>query len=545
MVAGRQRPRRGRVDEPAVWRLVVLVLGTLALGTCQLPLEGRPCSPGGRRCIEGFFCCRGTCELTCPGAPPPPVSAGSLEVREFALGLGTVLNEPETGDLSALARDRDGSLLIGTRCGGLYRYRPQEPSPNLTLFDAYNTPMPESGITDILPGADITWLASHGGHLYGYDGRMLSLYGANPVLRTSETPVHLMAEDARRRLWFITHDNRLARLSARAIDAVIDPEFVAGRQMTSIAAVGDTIWVGTTAGLVSFDEVNKFREVPLIGQAQVRDLAADGGSVVAAAGDSLYRLEGGTWSLLPVDGRPEEARVTRVRPGEGGRLGALYGTGTALALGDSTGLVHRSVGFTPVDILFADGDSTWLTAGSGGLLRSTPEELTTVLASFDKNRLLTWRFQGASFYLATPAREVAWPDVLKEPATVFQKKIRFRGRIGPILEPNQREPRHWQLVDESSTLLPVAPVMDSDWLRFHQASGTELGLPFWVGGELQDYYGFLEYGGCYGTAPLIADRQPFALYIVEHYPVEMDEDGRAEVAARFKAFCDANVCPRR
>ena len=54
--------------------------------------------------------------------------------------------------------------------------------------------------------------------------------------------------------------------------------------------------------------------------------------------------------------------------------------------------------------------------------------------------------------------------------------------------------------------------------------------------------GFLEFGGCYGEAPLIADKQPFGFYMIEHYPVTMDAAQRVEVVARYDSFCEARGC---
>ena len=85
-----------------------------------------------------------------------------------------------TKELSAAAVDAKGAVWVGAKYGGIYQYQDQR----LTLFDSFNSPIPDSGISAHFVDRDnVKWFGTTRGYVLTYDDKTWKVLTSQPTLR--------------------------------------------------------------------------------------------------------------------------------------------------------------------------------------------------------------------------------------------------------------------------------------------------------------------------------------------------------------------------
>lgn len=154
-----------------------------------------------------------------------------------------------TDHLTALARDAQGTLWIGTWGAGLRRLRNRA----FVVFGAAER-LSHDNVRAVLHGRDgVSWVSTAGGGLNCIEGDQLTVLGKKDALPTEE--ISALVEDRDGSLWIGTYTAGLAhRQSNGRIETYGTAEGLPGAEIRSMLQDREgQLWVGTRAGLARFN----------------------------------------------------------------------------------------------------------------------------------------------------------------------------------------------------------------------------------------------------------------------------------------------------
>src|SRR5205814_2057391 len=138
--------------------------------------------------------------------------------------------------------DRDGNLWIGAY-GGLVRYRQG-------IFATFTTKdgLPDDDVTALFEDREGTlWVGTRSGGVAQFTDRTVDTRAGPPSLRGER--VESLAEDATGTFWFATR-NGLTRWRAGAERTFHRDDGLPSNFVTAVLPDGDGLWVGTDRGVV-------------------------------------------------------------------------------------------------------------------------------------------------------------------------------------------------------------------------------------------------------------------------------------------------------
>jgi hypothetical protein len=298
-----------------------------------------------------------------------------IESAQTWVGLGTELSNysnarwdttpipGNTADVSALARDGNGTLWIGTAGNGLYAY------------DGVN--FTHQTTTDGLPGNSVRALAvDHAGHLWaGTDGGLalrgnsywLGFTTANSSLTSND--IRTLTNDSIDRMWISTGDQGINILNANALGGTAwsTQTTVDGLPSNTVNGLATdptgVVWAATSGGLASWDTSTPAWTLQ-IGEETLSVASDPQGHIWAGTTSALYELEGGGWKTFHASGSMLGGDHVIALASDGDRMWAI-GNGIVAVRGVLTGPIGFYVpvisSFSPMqgslnDLITINGD---------------------------------------------------------------------------------------------------------------------------------------------------------------------------------------------
>lgn len=463
-------------------------------------------------------------------------------------------------ELTALAFDRDDTLWIGCRYGGIYAYR----QGKFFLYNAYNTPLPDEGIAAICVDQHNTkWFASRRGYLFSFDGKQWRIILKSKATRELLGTIASIHSDVHDQIWIVTKYGRLFRLEEDTLEA-IDPdskiEAGDGRSPKTANPIADgrrsevhcldfdrkgNLWAGSGQGLLSFDGNRWTRP----GDSETRqmeicnlwcNLKTGEIYLVAAGADFKEDPFGVPTGKLCVfkDGRSRavtdrlpEYRIDILRGDQDGRFVASYMAPHGAIVSDGK-QVQRYAAGTPLenetvtDIVFDKHGRIWFAGRSHGLCclgngkwktfpppdRDTPGTRSLPLPAW-------WKKSLQDLVREEPV-DVDIHTVLENPRKYADKKIRIVGTIASSFE-------YMEMIDSQGERLGMWPKVSMLQDRSGPAARDKKERT--SKSQPQEFLGHLEWGGYFGH--LGGWRMQFT--IVEVYPADADTAKKAEMKKQY------------
>lgn len=336
----------------------------------------------------------------------------------------TVLFSPRTGDvkdwtgliISALHRDPDGSLWLGTANAGAFRY--MESTGELAHFSQRPgdpNGLGSNAVTDILRDSrGRLWVASHAGglNLLQDDGSGFSVFQHDPDDPDSLAldDIWSLHEDRSGLIWIGTAGSGLSQINPSRSrfhtmrPIARNPDSLSNAFVWDIAEdTGGDIWFATLSGLDRLNPATgKFTHYAPQGgdrstganQLQSVHAIGGGGLLVGTVDGRLYRFEAATGHFTPVTppgappGRFTSIRLWYIGPGHGNRVWIGVSEGLFALDTDTLEIVDSimpspeiPMGAEPVRTSLRNPDGTmWFGGGGAGLIHYDPatETVTTL-----------------------------------------------------------------------------------------------------------------------------------------------------------------------
>ncbi len=222
-------------------------------------------------------------------------------------------------DVTSLGLDRDGILWIGSRYSGIYAMIHEQ----ATLFNQYNTPIPDCGISAIFVDRDNTkWFGSSRGFLCSFDNTHWKVFQSD----AERGPISRIRQDRQGRIWLATEGGTVFRVRDGRVEEIkpeVDGEFEPAdgdiRDWWSRIRWSNgrrfTIELGRPLITEEGQETREFaRGTPLYGET-VNDIAIESPNRFWFAVDrvGLLRLDGKNWKSF-TDLDPHEPPYVPPRP---------------------------------------------------------------------------------------------------------------------------------------------------------------------------------------------------------------------------------------
>jgi uncharacterized protein (TIGR03067 family) len=465
-------------------------------------------------------------------------------------------------ELTSLAFDHDGVLWIGSRYSGVIAYK----DGRFTLFDPYNTPMNQAGISSILVDATNTkwFVAWPRGAIYTFDNSIWK------EMKTGETQIRSLREDNRGRIWCIV-DDRLSYIENRAIRE-FTPQLSAddakvwryGHLSYDIDRHG-VVWVvlqNSTVFRIDGEKGIRVFEPPMPESGPIHRIS--GGIASGPESDDVYlwdlgkitrsnlrpdsqidRLENG--HLTHVDaGLTGTFRPIRWFPGRKLALEDVFQHGVALGVigkrfrqyGDGTPLATETV----TDVAIERPGRVWFAGRFGGLQLLTGGEWTKFAPSAIARGRLAWQHKPIEELVRQEAIDVDIHKVLQNPRQYANKKIRFKGRVASSFE-------YAEMLDADGNRLGIWPEWERGLAQFRydqQQQKPQEKAPAAKGrmydrrqSEPAEYLGFLEWGGGFGHVG--GWKTKFT--IVEEYPAGATKEERAKIKQAYLKSLAVTTAP--
>ena len=292
-------------------------------------------------------------------------------------------------ELTSLAFDRDGTLWIGSRYNGILAYRQEK----FFLYNAYNSPIPDEGISAVYVDAKNTkWFGTVRGYLYGFDGKRWQIFTVAKDPRESRETITCIRGDANGRIWFITERSRLFWLEKGKVETIDKKATLTagGVPCLDFDRQGH-LWVARTGSLLHFDGQRWERR----GDEQTRQLAisslscsAKDDAVYLGTPDGPYVYKDGHCRKLAED--VEISRIEAIRAAADGRFAAGYMAPHGAIIGDGRQVKRYTFGTplegeTVTDIAFDKQGRIWFAGRFVGLCRFDNGKWKTFLQRNDEN----------------------------------------------------------------------------------------------------------------------------------------------------------------
>ncbi|HTE51234.1 MAG TPA: two-component regulator propeller domain-containing protein [Kofleriaceae bacterium] len=331
---------------------------------------------------------------------------GSLDRIDVATRAVTSLGKPAgskaSAPISALARDHEHSLWVGTQGDGLFRIDPSGKVTGHYGAEAGAASLSSDTINALLVTADgALWVGTEeaGLALMAPEGGFDRITGGDGARQLTDSRVTLLLEDSRGSLWVGTKNglNRVDPVS-RLVDQILasqplDPGALSFGWLTSGAIGRDgVIWIGTFAnGLNSFDSLaTRFHfidpNLPATSFCEDRDevlwIGTYPGTLIRF--DRRARKADVYSHLVTYDGRDIDlmpTRINRIHVARDGTVWMLVG-GTGLVSFDPTTELARVYSDAETELgasggwglAAAEDGVLWLATWGGGLVKFDPRD---------------------------------------------------------------------------------------------------------------------------------------------------------------------------
>jgi uncharacterized protein (TIGR03067 family) len=522
-----------------------------------------------RRCFTiGCFVSVGAVVLAALKQAPPAPKADDVPGNRRAAKFGrsdfgdgrfeAVVDDPAKGlkvdgliyDPTCLAEDKKGGFWIGLEAFGVVRFADNE----LRLFNAYNAPIPDSGIRDILVDRDnVKWICTNRGFLCSYDER-------RPVAERWQTHIvdktdidhpfsfRCLRQDPGGVIWVLCERNGLMQVDEGRLK-------LRWKQMNvhsmDIDAEGE-IWLATSDG-VHHGRGDMWEPLPesLFGTGRtpgIGNVYCDGGNgaVFFTTNHGLYR-----YHMEKVEPWTKASHglshdlVATVTGDRRGKLilgyGSVGSTGLGASVFDGDAWEHHEP--TPsrplwlVDSLIDSAGKAWLLSRDGSLYVCRGRQLVRALRRLRGMRAdqtlahqTPWRRKSLEDLLREPTVDAAADDIINRPQKLYGRKIRVIGKISSGFE-------YANLVAEDGKRIGVWPAEHSELSQFLEDSKW---LDRLAGFKQREFVGYLEFGGYFGN--LGANSRQF--FIVEDYP-EGNETAKAELKRDLNVWIEQHRAENR
>jgi ligand-binding sensor domain-containing protein len=465
-------------------------------------------------------------------------------------------------ELTSLAFDRDETLWIGSRYRGICACRNRQ----YHLYNAYNSPIPDEGISAIYVDRNNTkWFGSERGYLYSFDGKRWHVYSASQGPRDSVGRVACIRGDSQGRIWFTTDYGpsglyRLENGKVEAVDPIVKTETGNGESPNRVNSqhirrIGDMpcldvdrhgkLWVACHWGLFRLDgqdwirpgdEETQHMEIPNL----CCKPKSDEIYLIAAGVDFKENPFGLPTAKLCVFKANRSSVVTDKLPKSGievlradqdGRFAIGYMAPDGAIIGDGQQVQRYSTGTpleneTVTDIAFDKHGGIWFAGRFRGLCCLDNGKWRTFAPSEGDNsrsrsfRLPAWQKKPLQDLVREEAVDVDIHKVLQDPRKYADKKLRIVGTIASGFE-------YAEMVDSRGERLGIWPeysmLRDNDHAAAKDKKAPAAKSP------PQEFLGYLEWGGYYGHI----GAWPMQFTIVEVYPTDMDKVKKAETKKQY------------
>lgn len=443
---------------------------------------------------------------------------------------------------TSLAFDRDGTLWIGSYQSGVFAFR----GGKFFLFDAYNTPIPDNGISAVYVDQNNTkWFGSRRGYLCSFDNRRWQVHptAAEAENESDVGSIRFIRADGTGTVWFVPEDGGLRRFRNGKIELLAPgprPGKAAAKEakpeplrwgLRQIGAVDfdrqGRLWVAVEGALLCYDGnawswLTNIRPHPI-----VLDIWCDRKSddVYLATASGLYRFRDGKYQNVEAAEVP--SRVDAVCGDSDGRLAAVCFQPTCAAVGDGVRFQRLATGKELTNdwlhgVALDKECNVWFAGIRSGLQCVTRTQWRTFAPTRcdsvrrDVNpRLVLERNYLRDLVLEEPA-DADIHEVLKDPRKYAGKKVRIVGRVSSGRS----------IIDDRDEPLGIAADILRPLWNFTDAKGVKM--------ELRDetpkeFLGYLDWGGYFGHMGGWARE----FTIIEAYPAGLDRAGRAEIRQRY------------
>lgn len=530
--------RAGRLTAWCVLGFALAVPLSVAGCLPPLALEGRPCPCAEK---EGFTCCleQQICARECPiRSGTDPVTPGPVKLSSF-LTQGAPVNALSGTEATAVAFEVNAdSLWVGTKCGGLFRRQ----NGTWTLFDSYNSQIPDSGVHALFIDADGTkWITSRRGFLYSYDNTTFKVFGESPLVYPGGRSRQPMLPDANGGLWFAANSGGLAHLTNQKIDKVsAAPWSSRGTPLEHVTGLGKDgrggLWAtarnGPAAQWTAAGWVDASADLAPP-QTRVVSASSTGGPWFATA-SALWWLGEGAPQEVFANTPQDTAGIVLIRQGVQENIAAAYANRPGLLRGTRTALSYTPLGsMQPVDVASDEAGGWWLAGRSSGVTHIDDKGLVLNAFAISGGPPAPWREQPLSTLVKQTAESVEISDVLQNPFAYAGRKLQFRGRV-------VSQPPSIRFEDDSGRVQLIGPIPRRELLEFWvkvMKPMREPPLPYWADGpEKMDFFGYVEIGGCNGEV----EETTLALYIVEYYPTAASATMRDSIKAAMLSYLETS-----
>jgi len=515
-------------------RLIVRrsLVSCLLFATACLPpvsVDGRPCP-----CSGGYVCClkQMVCAKLCPSEQVPVVTIGTLPLSSVTTP-GTPTNSLSGTETTAVAVEPNATW-VGTRCGGLFRLQGQ----SWTVFDAYNSQLPDSGIHSVfIDKLGKKWITSRRGYLYSYDNTTFSVLGTVPIVFAEGRSRQTIVSDGKGGLWFAAYSGGIAHLVQNQIDMVsVAPWINRGQPLERITGLGVDglagLWATTKTGSAAFLDASEWKDAdPQLAPLETRVVSSSSRSGPWFATSTSLWWKG---EAAPIEIRGPSAEDTQgislLREGPGEQIVAAYASRGGMLQGTRQSLSYRSLGgIKPTDLATDNADGWWVAAGKAGLTHVTAQGESDKFTIGDSTIATEWRDQPVPEQLAAASVEADLNTLLSNPFVYSRKKIHLRGKV-------VSQPPSIRFQDSEGAIQLITPTARKELLEFWTAIMKPMQnrlLPYWaIGTETMDFYGYVEIGGCNGEI----EETSLAFFITEYYPTSSSPEQRAEIMALMLQF---------
>ena len=435
-----------------------------------------------------------------------------------------------TGELSATAVDAKGAVWIGAKYGGIYQYQDQQ----LTLFDPFNTPIPDSGVSALFVDRDdVKWFGTTRGYVLTYDDKTWNVLPSERKLGG----IAAIRQGPQGKMWIATKSKGIFQYENGKIElafASSDARFQSLEAM-DVDREGN-LWVATRSGILRFDgqEWSKIDlEKPGNNAGGTLAYEKHTDSILCGNGTGLYRYEAAKWSLFAnANSGMGSDHIRWIRSNGSGQIWVGHGDRQA-GVSRFDGVQWK--GFQPGRPDAADDEITDAAFGPDG--RMWFPGRFHGLRMFDGDNWFTFpitrhridpRFWWRKKYLADLMKEettdIELAEVMKDPFQYRGKKIRFVGRARSGFE-------YSELVDLNGQQFGIWPSGHPELGSFQRKHGFYKDLPK---DQSFEFTGYLEFGGYYGHMGSF----PHQFFMVEVYPLGGGPVKKEEVQPKLKAYIE-------
>jgi uncharacterized protein (TIGR03067 family) len=421
-------------------------------------------------------------------------------------------------ELAAVAFDHEGVLWLGSRSSGVQAFQ----DGRFSLFDQYNTTIPDAGIAAICVDSQNTkWFATRRGYLYSFDN-------AKWQIHKLDARATCLCADNKDRIWIGT-ESGLLRCNHGKIEAIRpnlpdDPEFRGGEVHDLDVDNRGRVWVAFRRGMLRFDgtqwslvadpDRNRGAEPFQVACEPLAD------RIVLATSVGLFRVAADQWQ--PIAGAPQ-MRLSVLCVGPGGRLvagsdrGGFSGKADKFTVfGEDSSLQNAWI----TGVAIAADQLAVVTRHSGlHLLRGDKWQSYVPKSdehSIERGSRLAWRRQYPQELLQQPVAKATIREVLKNPLKFANKKVRVTGHIDSSFE-------YAEMVDADGTKLGMWP---ENYGALHRVlEKANLQKPLADKTQQWEFLGYLDWGGYFGHM----GGSPRQFNIVEMYPADATPEKKAEI----------------